>query len=48
VKAADGGPSFSGGSRFVIGVEGASLLVGLATIPADKAVARGSSDTILN
>jgi hypothetical protein len=37
VKAADGGPSFSGGSRFVIGVKGANLIVGLAAIPSDKA-----------
>ncbi len=41
VKAADGGPSFSGGSRFTIGVKGATLLVGLATIPADKALEPG-------
>lgn len=37
VKAADGGPSFSGGSRFVIGVRGANLVVGLAGIPSGKA-----------
>lgn len=44
VKAADGGPSFSGGSRFVIGVKGANLIVGLATIPADKAPEPGPAE----
>jgi hypothetical protein len=39
IKTGDGSPFFSGGSRFVVGVKGASLDVGLAPIPADKAPA---------
>lgn len=37
IKTADGSPFFSGGSRFVIGVKGANLDVGLAPIAPDKA-----------
>jgi hypothetical protein len=37
IETADGSPFFSGGSRFVIGVKGASLDVGLGAITPDKA-----------
>jgi hypothetical protein len=37
IKTQDGSPFFSGGSRFVVGVRGARLDVGLAATPADKA-----------
>ena len=37
IKTPDGSPFFSGGSRFVIGVKGARLDVGLAVVPAGRA-----------
>ena len=44
IKTADGAPFFSGGSRYVIGVKGASLEVGLAEIPAGTAWRRISAE----
>ncbi len=41
IKTADGSPFFSGGTRFVIGVDGASLDVGLAAMPADAVAKSG-------